>query len=65
MQTDRQAHLIRRVLVSSGAVTTLAGQRGVFGSADGPGVSATFSIPSGIAMDAAGTFALIVSRIVI
>ncbi len=35
-------------------ITTLAGTLGVVGSADGPGATATFNAPAGIATDAAG-----------
>jgi len=45
---------IRRV-TSTGVVTTIAGCRGVQGSADGPSLSATFRNPGAIAIDSAGT----------
>ena len=38
----------------SGIVTTLAGQRGVAGSADGQGTAASFNAPIGIAVDFSG-----------
>ncbi len=45
---------IRRI-TAGGAVTTLAGSPSVRGSADGTGASASFSSPTGMAVDAAGT----------
>jgi sugar lactone lactonase YvrE len=44
---------IRRVS-PEGVVTTLAGQAGVCGSADGPGASAQFCSPQGIVLDRGG-----------
>ena len=43
-------HLIRKIVISTGAVTTLAGT-GSSGSANGTGTSASFSYPSGITTD--------------
>ena len=43
-----------RVVTSAGVVTTLAGTAGVAGALDGTGAGASFSSPSGIAVDAAG-----------
>ena len=54
-------HVVRRVTVSSGEVSTLAGKAGVSGYADGVGTIAELNGPTGIAVDSAGTFALIVS----
>jgi len=49
---DLGNNLIRKINLN-GIVTTLAGS-GATGSANGPGTSASFSAPSGIAVDAAG-----------
>jgi sugar lactone lactonase YvrE len=43
-----------RKMDSSGAVTTLAGTAGVFGSADGTGAAASFHDPVDLAVDSAG-----------
>ena len=47
---DRNNHLIRKIVISTGVVTTLAGT-GSFGSADGTGTSASFYNPSGVTTD--------------
>lgn len=46
-------HTLRRIS-PSGEVTTLAGQVGRRGSADGTGAAAAFDLPSGVAVDGAG-----------
>lgn len=51
--TDAGNNTIRKI-TSAGAVTTLAGSPGVVGSADGTGASATFSLPTGVAVDSSG-----------
>jgi sugar lactone lactonase YvrE len=43
-----------RKMTASGVVTTLAGQAGVCGSADGMGAMARFNVPSWTAVDSAG-----------
>lgn len=58
-QTDFANDIVRRIVVSSGAVTTLAGGP-TSGSADGIGAAASFFYPGGAAMDAAATIALVV-----
>jgi len=50
---DTVNQVIRKI-TSAGVVTTLAGQTGVAGSADGSGTAAQFRHPSGIAVDSAG-----------
>jgi len=47
---DKTNHLIRQIVISTGAVTTLAGT-GSDGSANGTGTSASFNSPSGITTD--------------
>ena len=60
MQCDGNNHLIRLLVLSSGVVSTLAGQAASSGSANGIGTNARFNIPIGIALNAAGTFAVVV-----
>ena len=48
--TDRDNHLIRKIVISTGAVTTVAGT-GSSGSANGTGTSASFNGPTGISTD--------------
>lgn len=60
MQADSSANLIRGINLTSRRVTTLAGQLDVSGSSDGLGSSAKFYSPSGLAIDAGCTFALVV-----
>jgi len=47
---DSSNHLIRQIVISTGAVTTVAGT-GSSGSANGTGTSASFSSPRGITTD--------------
>lgn len=42
---------IRKVVIATGEVTTLAGTPGVYGSADGTGAAASFNWPKGIVTD--------------
>jgi sugar lactone lactonase YvrE len=51
---DTFNHTIRKVVVQSGVVTTLAGTAGMAGSADGTGSAALFNYPQGVAVDGAG-----------
>lgn len=60
---------MRLINLTSGRVTTLAGNLSAIvglnnnGRADGVGTLASFSSPSGVALDAAGVTAVIVSRV--
>jgi len=47
---DTDNHLIRKIVISTGAVTTVAGT-GSSGSANGTGTSASFNLPRGITTD--------------
>ena len=49
--TDGNNHTIRKVVIATGAVTTIAGTAGSAGSADGIGAVARFSTPIGITTD--------------
>ncbi|MGO9446628.1 MAG: hypothetical protein ACLPXB_17920 [Thiobacillaceae bacterium] len=49
--TDDNNATIRKIIIASGAVTTLAGKAGSIGHADGTGTSATFYNPYGITTD--------------
>jgi hypothetical protein len=51
---DSGNHTIRKVVIATGAVSTLAGAAGLTGSADGTGVAARFNTPTGLTMDNAG-----------
>lgn len=50
---DTQNHTIRKI-TPFGVVTTLAGQAGFYGNADGNGNNARFSAPKGVAVDSSG-----------
>jgi predicted permease len=48
---DYGDNTIRKIVIATGAVTTLAGTAGVTGSADGIGAAASFDSPSGVTTD--------------
>jgi sugar lactone lactonase YvrE len=48
---DRGNHLVRKLDLGSGAVSTVAGSTGKAGSMDGPVASATLNSPTGLALD--------------
>ena len=50
---DTDSHRIRRIIISTGVVSTLAGS-GTSGSANGTGTSASFTSPFGVAIDVSG-----------
>jgi sugar lactone lactonase YvrE len=54
VDTDNQT--LRKIVSSAGAVTTVAGQLGTTGSADGSGATARFNYPSGLTQAATGEF---------
>ena len=49
--TDSANRTIRKIVIFSGTVTTLAGSAGMSGSADGTGAAARFNCPAGITTD--------------
>ncbi len=49
--SDNENHTIRKVSISTAAVTTLAGTAGEYGTADGTGSAARFHQPWGVAVD--------------
>ncbi len=53
---DSWNHTIRKVVVSTGVVTTLAGSAGFSGWTDGTATSATFHFPEGITTDGTNLF---------
>lgn len=52
--SDSLNHTIRKVVIATGVVTTLAGTAGITGSTNGTGTAARFNSPQGLAMDSAG-----------
>lgn len=54
------SHEVRRLNLSTGAVTTFAGAAGTAGSSDGTGVAARFNSPDGLTSD--GTFLYVTDR---
>ena len=53
--TDADSHTIRKIVISSGVVTTIAGTAGSSGSTDGQGSTARFNVPIALAINRAGT----------
>ena len=51
---DTDNHTIRKIVASTGAVSTLAGAAGSPGSSDGTGTAARFNNPSSVAVDGTG-----------
>ena len=62
-KADKYNHAVRFIVISSRVVSTLAGAPPAYGFTDGVGSYAKFYAPSGIALDAAGMFAVVVSSI--
>ena len=58
----RSGNTIRRIVIATGVVTTLAGTAGVSGNADGTGTAATFNAPSGLAIDSTGNLYVVDRR---
>ena len=59
MQAE-EAHVVRLLDVASGTVSALAGLVNTAGNSDGVGSDARFSKSSGVTIDEAGTFVLVV-----
>ena len=57
---DTYNHTIRKVVISTGVVTTLAGTAGTSGTTDATGTSAKFNLPIGTTTD--GTNLYVVDR---
>jgi hypothetical protein len=53
---DPGNHTIRKLVIATGEVTTLAGKPGVMGAADGSGAAARFYSPSGITTDGSNLY---------
>ncbi len=53
---DRNNHTIRRIVIATAEVTTIAGTPGVPGGSDGFGVAAQFDLPEGITTDGESLF---------
>ena len=58
---DYGNHLIRRIVISTASVTTLAGVAGSAGSSNGIGTNGRFHLPNGISISPDGMFALVSS----
>ena len=53
---DTYNNTIRKIVIATGVVTTLAGQVGLAGAADGAGATATFNAPGGITTDGSNLY---------
>ena len=53
---ENNNNTIRKVVIATGVVSTIAGTPGVAGSADGIGAAASFNVPNGITTDGANLF---------
>jgi hypothetical protein len=51
---DSGNNTIRQIVIATGAVTTLAGSPGIYGSSNGTGAAARFLNPTAMAVDSAG-----------
>jgi DNA-binding beta-propeller fold protein YncE len=51
--SDNDTNTIRKIVIATGDVTTLAGTANAIGSADGTGAAAEFHMPEGLTMDTA------------
>jgi sugar lactone lactonase YvrE len=51
---DSYNHLVRKLVIATATVSTLAGSAGALGSTDGTGSAARFYYPDGVASDGAG-----------
>ncbi len=54
--TDSTNHTIRKIVISTGAVTTITGSAGLSGATDGTGTAARFYTPRGITTDGTNLF---------
>jgi hypothetical protein len=52
--TDTGNNTIRKIVISTGVVTTLAGTAGVIGSTNATGAAASFKNPEGVTIDSSG-----------
>ncbi|TAE31352.1 MAG: hypothetical protein EAZ92_02995, partial [Candidatus Kapaibacterium sp.] len=55
---EKGNHVIRKIVIATGVVTTFAGSVGSPGFANGTGLAAQFNIPCGLAIDGSGTMYL-------
>ena len=53
---DTNNHTIRKIVISTGVVTTLAGTAGVSGTANGTGAAARFNLPKGLVVEGANLY---------